>query len=197
MRVQTNQDYVGYIRRILSNKKPKVETFEGYDLRFFDDFHHFVDELRLRDSEVGLSRLLAGYAWRWNSKKNKSAYDIEIEGLRFRWNQTDVDWVNSPNSVNEVGSIHTIQGYDLNYAGVIIGRDLSFSSTDRRIVFDRSNFFDSKSIQRNKTRQFTDDELVAFIRNIYAVLLTRGMLGTYIYVCDPELRRHLEPYFRS
>lgn len=197
MRVQTNQDYVGYIRRILSNKKPNVETFEGYDLRFFDDFRHFVDELRLRDREVGLSRLLAGYAWRWNSKKDKSAYDIEIEGLKFRWNQTDVDWVNSPNSVNEVGSIHTIQGYDLNYAGVIIGRDLSFSSTDRRIVFDRSNFFDSKSIQRNKNRQFTDDELVTFIRNIYAVLLTRGMLGTYIYVCDPELRRHLEPYFRS
>jgi DUF2075 family protein len=53
------------------------------------------------------------------------AYDIEVDGLKLRWNGTDVDWVNSRNSLDEVGSIHTIQGYDLNYAGVIIGRDLS------------------------------------------------------------------------
>ena len=195
MRVKSNQDYVGYIRRVLANDQPAVERFDGYDLRYFSDFGEFVTSIREREEEVGLSRLLAGYAWKWRSKKDKAAYDIEIDGARFQWNQTDVDWVNTPNSTNEIGSIHTIQGYDLNYAGVIIGRDLSYSPESGEITFNRAHFFDSKSIQRNKQRKFTDDELVSYIQNIYAVLLTRGMLGTYIYVCDPELRNHLAKYF--
>lgn len=195
MRVKSDQDYVGYIRRVLANEQPKVERFEGYDLRHFSDFSEFVGAIREREEEVGLSRLLAGYAWKWNSKNDKSAYDIHIDGDKFQWNQTDVDWVNSPNSINEIGSIHTIQGYDLNYAGVIIGRDLSYSPDSGDMIFNRAHFFDGKSIQRNKQRKFTDDELVGYIQNIYAVLLSRGMLGTYIYVCDPELRKYLAKYF--
>lgn len=195
MRVKSDQDYVGYIRRVLTNEQSTVEQFKGYDLRHYSNFSDFVGAIRDREEEVGLSRILAGYAWKWNSKKDKSAYDIEIEGASFQWNQTDVDWVNSPNSINEIGSIHTIQGYDLNYAGVIIGPDLVYSSQSGEMKFNRANFFDGKSIQRNKHHKFTDDELVSYIQNIYAVLLTRGMLGTYVYVCDPELRSHLALYF--
>lgn len=195
MRVQSDEDYVGYVRRVLSNEQPDPEHFKDYDLRIFTDFGKFVTAIRAREVETGLSRLLAGYAWKWNSKKDKGAYDIEIDEIRFQWNQTDVDWVNSPNSINEIGSIHTIQGYDLNYAGVIIGRDLSYSPEFGEMRFDRSQFFDGKSIQRNKQRKFTDDELVTYVQNIYAVLLTRGMLGTYVYVCDPELRNYLAQYF--
>lgn len=195
MRVKTDQDYVGYIRRVLSHAQPTVENFEGYNLRLFSDFREFVSAIRTREEEVGLSRILAGYAWKWHSKNDKSAYDIVIDGEKFQWNQTDVDWVNSPNSINEIGSIHTIQGYDLNYAGVIIGPDLVYSSHSGEMAFNRAQFFDGKSIQRNKQRKFTDDELVTYIQNIYAVLLTRGMLGTYIYVCDPELWFYLAEYF--
>lgn len=195
MRVKSDQDYVGYVRRVLSTQQVDSEHFEGYDLRFFDDFSQMVDAIKSREQEVGLSRLLAGYAWPWKSKKEKSAFDIEIDGCKFQWNQRDVDWVNSPTSINEVGSIHTIQGYDLNYAGVIIGRDLYFDPTLGEVGFDRSNFYDGKSIQRNKRKLFSEEELVTYARNIYAVLLTRGMLGTYIYVCDPDLRSYLQMYF--
>ncbi|PFV12832.1 AAA family ATPase, partial [Bacillus cereus] len=76
-----------------------------------------------RNGEHGLARLLAGYAWKWRSRKDRSAFDIEIGDVHLRWNSTDKDWINRPTSVNEVGSIHTVQGYDLNYAGVIIGPD--------------------------------------------------------------------------
>jgi hypothetical protein len=71
-------------------------------------------QLAAHEQECGLARLLAGYAWPWRSKQDPSLYDIEIDDIGLRWNTTAVDWVNSPGTANEVGSIHTIQGYDLN-----------------------------------------------------------------------------------
>ena len=138
---------------------------------------------------------MAGYAWKWLSKKDRSAFDISLGSYKLRWNQTDKDWVNSPGSVNEVGSIHTIQGYDLNYAGVIVGRDLCIRNG--RIAFDRAQYFDTKGVENNPSRGliYTDEDVLDFVRNIYAVLLTRGMRGTYVHVVDPELRDYLRPYF--
>ncbi|SOE04418.1 Uncharacterized conserved protein [Rathayibacter rathayi NCPPB 2980 = VKM Ac-1601] len=60
---------------------------------------------------------MAGYAWKWISKKDKDAFDIRIDGVALRWNSTQRDWINSPGAIDEVGSIHTVQGYDLTYAG--------------------------------------------------------------------------------
>ncbi len=149
-----------------------------------------------REREFGLSRLVAGYAWRWKSRKDKRAFDINIEGVRLRWNTTAVDWVNSPTSSVEVGSIHTVQGYDLNYAGVIIGRDLRWDQTLGRVRFDRTHYFDAKGMENNRQRGITysDEEVAAFVVNIYTVLLTRGMRGTYVYVCDHALRERLSRF---
>lgn len=199
MRVQAGSDYVGYIRRVISDFPPGPQQFGGYDLRMYDDLGEMYQAIRRRDNESGLARLVAGYAWRWQTKKDKSAYDIVIDGLQLRWNQTDVDWINSPGSINEVGSIHTIQGYDLNYAGVIIGRDLRYDRKARAIVFDRDHYYDAKGKENNRIRGITysDEDILRFVRNIYSVLLTRGMLGTYVYVCDPDLREHLRPYLST
>lgn len=86
-----------------------------------------------------------------------------------------------------------MQGYDLNYAGVIIGPDLRLDPTTGRIVADRENYRDKKGKENTGSFAggFSDDQLLAFIRNIYGVLLTRGMRGTYVYVCDPGLRERL------
>lgn len=195
MRVRTDQDYVGYIRRVLAQEQELPESFDGYDLRFFDSFPNMVDAILSRDDEVGLARLLAGYAWRWKSKKDKTEFDIAIGDIKLRWNQSVVDWINSPTSRAEVGSIHTIQGYDLNYAAVIIGNDLRMDPETGAVVFDRQSYFDRKGKQNNPNKKFGDDDLLEFVRNIYAVLLTRGMLGTYIYVCDPHLREYLRRFF--
>lgn len=96
-----------------------------------------------------------------------------------------------------MGSIHTVQGYDLNYAGVIIGPDLRFDTDQQRIVFDRANYFDKKGKENNPRLglEFDDEDLLEYVTNIYGVLLTRGIKGTYVYVCDPDLRRYLAPYF--
>lgn len=199
MRVQAGDDYVGYVRGMLDGSVSEPRRFPGYDLRFFDHPAEMRSEIFARDAEVGLSRLLAGFAWPWKSKNDSGATDIELDGVRLQWNATDVDWVNSEGSLDQVGSIHTIQGYDLNYAGVIIGRDLRFDDQSHRIVFDRRNYFDPRGTTNNRMLgiTYTDDDILQFVRNIYAVLLTRGMLGTYVHVCDPALRRHLRRFFQA
>jgi DUF2075 family protein len=85
------------------------------------------DEISQRDTAVGLSRMVAGYAWKW-SRKDKNAFDIQIGQTRLRWNSVDSTYsISSNKALKEVGSIHTIQGYDLSYVGVIIGLDLRFN----------------------------------------------------------------------
>jgi DUF2075 family protein len=201
MRVRAGSDYVGYIRRILGSSEVEegsalVESFDGYDFRLFENIADMRTEVLRRDAEAGLSRLVAGYAWPWKSKANKAAYDIEIDGTQFRWNSTLTDWIASPKSREEVGSIHTVQGYDLNYAGVIIGPDLSYDADTKGIVINRASYFDKKGKENNPVlgRVYTDDDLLRFVRNIYAVLLTRGIRGTYVYVCDPGLREYLRAF---
>ena len=176
-----------------------VEKFGDYDLRMFDDVAAMRDAIAARDAEVGLSRLVAGFAWKWVTKNDKSLYDIEIDETKFRWNSTQTDWIASKNSAGEVGSIHTVQGYDLNYAGVIIGPDLRFDPVKRELFVDRKSYFDVKGKENNSAtgKTYNDDDLLTFVQNIYAVLLTRGIRGTYVYVCDPQLRAYLQEFIPS
>lgn len=199
MRVRADEDYVGYVRAILSPEQPPPATFEDYDLRLFDDVGAMRDAIIARDAEFGLSRMLAGYAWEWASKSDPNAFDIEIGGVQMRWNSSDTDWINSPTSLDEVGSIHTIQGYDLNFAGVIIGPDLRYNPATAQLHVVRESYFDTKGKQNNKMlgRRYTDDDLLRYITNIYAVLLTRGIRGTYMHVCDPGLREYLREFVPS
>lgn len=197
MRVQSSEDYVSYVRAILAGDQVEPITFRDYDLRTFDDFTLLYRELETREHEVGLCRVVAGYAWKWLSKENPEAFDIDIDGVRLRWNTETKDWVNSPNAFREAGSIHTVQGYDLNYAGVIIGPDLRFNPDSARIEVDRGHYFDSKGKENNPRlgRDYSDADLLEYITNIYGVLLTRGICGTYIYVSDKPLREYLSKYF--
>lgn len=194
-------DYVGYIRAILADRAPPPapDRFAPYDLRFYDDPGLMRDEILLLDQSEGLARLLAGFAWEWKSKTDPNAFDIEIGDLTLQWNRTETDWVASESSVEEVGSIHTIQGYDLNYAGVFVGPDLGYDRDEGRIVFNRERYFDRQG-KRNNSRlgiTYTDEDILAYVRNIYAVLMTRGILGTFVYVDDPLLREYMRPYFSA
>lgn len=196
MRVRAGKDYVGYIRAMLSQEPPKRVDFVDYDFKLFDDLGEMRTAIIAREAQSGLSRLIAGFAWKWISKTDKSLFDIEIEGQQLQWNNADTDWINSPTSVNEVGSIHTTQGYDLNFAGVIIGPDLRYDATRHRLFIVRDSYFDTKGKSNNNMLgfEYTDGDLLTYIANIYAVLLTRGICGTYVYVCDPELRKYLATF---
>jgi DUF2075 family protein len=82
---------------------------------------------------------------------------------------------------------------------VIIGNDLRYDPDRSRLYFDRSSYYDTKGKENNRVRGITynDDDLLQLVRNIYAVLLTRGSRGTYVYVCDPDLREFLRRFFES
>lgn len=197
LRVKAGEDYIGWVRSILrpglpdpDAPPPAPRTFEGYDLRFFDDLGEMHDAIRERDAEHGLARLVAGYAWEWKSRHDPTAYDIELDGRQLRWNTTATDWIASKTSLDEVGSIHTVQGYDLNYAGVIIGNDLQWDEDAQRLIVDRDSYFDKKGKENNPTlgKTYSDEDLLRYVCNVYAVLMTRGIRGTYVYVSDSELR---------
>ncbi|MEY4944251.1 MAG: hypothetical protein RL384_195 [Actinomycetota bacterium] len=199
MRVQGGNDYLDFVKALFSSEPVTARDFEKYDLRFFEDFAEMKTEISAREREHGLSRLVAGFAWPWNSKNDPTAVDIEIQGLGMQWNGTAVDWINSATSIQEVGSIHTVQGYDLNYAGVIIGEDLTFDPIKNQVRFVREKYFDAKGKENNPTLglRYTDEDLLTFVVNIYKVLLTRGIRGTYVFVADDNLRRYLRPFFGS
>lgn len=191
MRVRGGKDYLEFMTALLSDEPPASAPDLGeYEVELFDDLGAMHQRIREKDAEHGLARLLAGYAWQWRSRKDKAAYDIELDGHSLRWNVRAVDWIASKTSLEEVGSIHTVQGYDLNYAGVIIGGDLRIDPETGRLVADRANYFDAKGKADNRMRgqTTTDEDLLRYITSIYRVLLSRGMRGTYVYVVDPLLR---------
>ena len=190
MRVKAEADYVGFIDRLLRGEATEVPDFGEYEFRVFSNLADMRAEILQKDEEFGLSRLVAGYAWPWLSKEDPNAYDIEMDGLRLRWNTTATDWINSPTSVDEVGSIHTVQGYDLNYAGVIIGNDLTYDPETGEFFFNREGYFDKRGKENNARLgiTYTDEDLLEYVRNIYRVLLTRGIRGTFVLASDGGLR---------
>jgi hypothetical protein len=194
MRINGGNDYVEFVARLLSGQAVHPQSFGSYDLRFFDDAAMMREEILKQDKEHGLSRLVAGYAWPWSSKSDPETHDIELDGMKLFWNRTATDWINSETSLEEVGSIHTVQGYDLNYAGVIIGPDIGFDPATGTMVFYRENYHDKKGKENNPRLGITysDEDLLNYVINIYRVLLTRGIRGTFVYVCDEDLRKHLK-----
>lgn len=195
MRMKSPSDYIDWIHAVLSKNEFEPFDLGEYELRFYDNLAQMRNDIIQLDRKHGLSRIIAGYAWPWDKRKasDPEHFDILEDGVSLKWNSTATDWVSSKDSINEAGSIHTIQGYDLNYAGVIIGKDIQLDSAQNRIIFSREKYYDKKGKENNNKLgiKYTDDELLVFVQNIYKVLLTRGIRGTFIYVCDENLKNHM------
>ncbi|WP_312976026.1 DNA/RNA helicase domain-containing protein [Corynebacterium sp.] len=199
MRSIGGNDYIDYVKQVLSPYPPKARSdFGPYEIGLVDDPRTLVDLIRTKNGAHGLSRVVAGYAWDWVSKKDPERFDIHLDhGVQLRWNSTVTDWINSSKSSDEAGSIHTVQGHDLNYAGVIFGQDLQYDLENERLIVSREDYRDKTGKRNNKLtgRDTTDEMLLEFITNIYYVLMTRGVHGTFIHVVDPGLREYLGRYF--
>lgn len=193
MRVKGGDDYLEYIRRILFGQMVEPKTFANYEFVLHTDFVEFKNCFDNTLSEHSLTRMVAGYAWEWKTKTDRSpeAFDIEIDGVRLRWNRTFRDWVgkgtNNESIAKEVGCIHSIQGYDLSHAFVIIGNDLRYDPDRGSLYIDRASYFDPSG-----KKSASNAELDRYIRNIYYVLLTRGVESTHVYVCNDALREQLK-----
>ena len=144
---------------------------------------------------------MAGYCWNWESKKNKSAKDISFPEFNFgmQWNLASDGnlWIMAPESVSEIGCIHTCQGLEVDYVGVIVGDDFvirdgkAVTNPDKRAKTDASLKGYKKELSNNPEE--TKNKADAIIKNTYRTLMTRGMKGCYVYFTDKET----EKYFKS
>ena len=205
MRCKGGNDYIDYIHNILECQQEEMRTFgSSYELLLFEDVEDMVSAIKDKNNKMGLCRNMAGDDWPWKTHKKKLSknqkeglYDIKIENKyevnnahKYIWNTTQKDWINSENSINEIGCIHTTQGYDLNYAGVIIGWEIDYDPINNIITVCKDMYQDSKGKEK------VDGKILHnYIKNIYTTLLERGMYGTYIYVCNESLRDYFKRFF--
>jgi DUF2075 family protein len=187
--VQGGVKYIGFVKKIFSGKLPEngKVRFSHYHLQLFNDIRGLVNEIRERDQSYDYARLTAGFAWKWVSRKNKRLYDIKIDKTLLRWNEDIIDWINSPNAIKEVGCIHKVQGYDLNFAGIIFGPEISYNKESNKIIIYRNNYYDVNG----KNGIIDPEELERYITNIYKTLMLRGVRGTFLYACDKDLKAYL------
>lgn len=183
--------YIDYVNDILNQQITTLEKeeFLEFELKLMPSFKDLVDQIKLKDKEIGLSRVVAGYSWKWNSKKDKTIMDINVDGFEYQWNNIDEDWINSKTAINEIGCIHTTQGYDLNYVGIVFGKEIYLDKNDGKIKINKKNYFDVKG-----KSSATDLELQHFIINIYKNMMYRGIYGVYIYCMDKNLQNYMEQF---
>jgi uncharacterized protein len=173
---------------------------QDYDFRIFDDPKELHDLIRDKNNQKNKARMVAGYCWKWVSKKNPVLKDIQIGDYRATWN-LDKDgqaWIIQPDSVTEVGCIHTCQGLEVDYVGVIVGPDLIvrdgkvITVPEARASSDRSIHGWKKMMKANPTE--TKKRLDAIIKNTYRTLMTRGAKGCYVYFVDEETRQYFKDH---
>lgn len=196
MRVKGGTDYVSFVHKLLDSSiesDSKKFSSDSYELIHFDSIRTLRNELTSKEKEYGLCRLVAGFAWDWVTKNDPDGFDIDIQGLQLKWNSTNEDWINSEHAFNEVGCIHSTQGYDLNYVGVIFGPEIVYDSEKKRIRVIRSAYRDPKG----KFQDTEDRDLHDYIVNVYKTLMLRGILGTFVYACDENLSSYLKRHINS
>lgn len=201
MRVKGGNNYIQFVDALLNVCRHEKTHYNepNYELIFFDDFNELHKEFLKKEKEYGLCRMIAGYSWPWKSnpktkpRPHPSTTDIDLDGLKFKWNSTDRDWINSENAFNEIGCIHTTQGYDLNYAAVIFGYEIDYDKQTDRIIIKPERYFDI-----NGKKGVPDVNILKeYIINIYKTIMYRGIKGTYIYACNPGLRDYLKKHITT
>lgn len=176
-------------------------TEEEYDFKIFDSPNELFDKIKERNKSNNKSRVVAGYCWDWKSKNNNSEYDIVFPEFNFKkqWNLSseNTPWLIGENSVEQIGCIHTCQGLELDYVGVIVGNDMRYennkiiSDVTKRSNNDRSVLGFKQMLKDNRTKAIIEADEI--IKNTYRTLMTRGMKGCYVYFCDKALKE----YFKS
>lgn len=201
-RCNGSNGYLAWVDNGLQVRQTANETLDGidYDFRVFDSPNEMRDIIFEKNQLRNKARLVAGYCWDWISKKDPKLKDINIEEHNFSitWNlATDTNlWILKPESVKEIGCIHTCQGLEVDYIGVIIGPD--FIVRDGRVITDATQRSKMDSSVRGYKKLFKEDPEIAnvradiIIKNTYRTLMTRGQKGCYLYCIDPETNAYFK-----
>jgi DUF2075 family protein len=197
-----SDDYMAWLDDALGLQDVPENYFtrDKFDFRIIDSASELHELVREKNRINNRSRIVAGYCWNWVSKKDSKAFDIEFpqDGYKARWNLASYgnEWIMNPNSVEEVGCIHTCQGLEVDFVGVIIGADLKMeggqlaTNPQGRAKSDKSlNGYVGESKINPEVANAKADEL---IRNTYRTLMSRGMKGCYVYFVDPQVKKYFE-----
>ena len=197
-----SDDYMAWLDETLGIHADTAHYFSRnkFDFQIFDcpvELHKMIKEKNKLNNK---SRVVAGYCWDWISKNNPNLSDITIDefGYKATWNLTSdgSEWIISPKSVEEVGCIHTCQGLEVDYIGVIIGKDLI--AIDGVLVTDPSARAKTDKSLAGYKKELKEDPIKAqikadeIIRNTYRTLMSRGMKGCYVYFVDPATAEHFK-----
>ncbi len=204
-RCNGSDGYLAWIDNLLQIRETANESLE--DINF--DFKVIDSPSVLHEKIIGLnqknnkSRLLAGYCWKWISKNNTELKDIVIGDYKATWNLNSHGqaWIIHPDSVKEVGCIHTSQGLELDYVGVIIGPDMIIRNG--KIITDatkRASTDQSVKGIKNMLKENPESAKImvdTIIKNTYRTLMTRGMKGCYIYSVDRETQEYFKNHLNN
>ena len=194
-RCNGSDGYIAFLDDLLGIRQ--TANYDGFDieyeLKIFDNPNDMREALRLKNAEDNKARMIAGYCYEWISKKNIDAFDIILEnGFMAKWNfNSTTTWAIDEDSFDQVGCIHTSQGLEFDYVGIIIGKDLRYENgmiiadPDKRAKSDQS----LRGLKNHGNYEEIADKI---IRNTYKTLLTRGQKGCYIYCEDKAFREYLK-----
>ncbi len=210
-RCNGSDNYLDWLEDILYNK-PVTHSFskEEFDFRIFDDPQSLYDTIVSKDSKpngnsLTSARLTAGFCWPWSDKLGPDGdlvKDVRIGDFAIPWETHRnfsarqipkgycqwFQWAFKPEGVKQCGCIYTAQGFEFDYVGVIVGPDLKMDDSKEKLVAD-------KSATKDSTLNRGDAD--SYIRNIYRVLMSRGMKGCYVYFCDKEVEAHFRKNLKN
>lgn len=191
-RCNGSDGYLNFLDNLLEIRKTANVDFDfSYDVRLFDSPTRMREALRKKNKVCNKSRMIAGYCYEWVSANdpNGTLYDIELEdGFRAKWNFQNSLFAIDENSFEQVGCIHTTQGLEFDYCGIIIGKDLRYENG--AVITDRTK--EAHSDKSSGIRTCKDSEMAdRLIRNTYKTLLSRGQKGCFIYCEDKALLKHM------
>ena len=167
---------------------------EEYEFRIFEDPNDLYETIRRKNDETNNNaRMVAGFAWDWSEDVNAAVDDVTIPEKNFRmpWNARNQRalFAVKEDSVNQVGCIHTVQGLEFDYVGVIIGNDMKYDPDTHSILVEFDEYKDKSGKKGLKKQQ---DRLTQYVKQIYKVLMSRGRYGCYVYCRDENLKKYLE-----
>ena len=200
-RCNGSDGYLAWLDDVLGIRETANYNLEGINYEFisFDTPQEMRDAVVERNEASNKSRILAGYCWNWpkEGQSDPNTHEIKIEDFEMSWNLKDnEEFAISPTSINEAGCIHTTQGLEFEYAGVIIGPDLRYENG--RLICDYTKRAKTdQSVKGLKSMEKSNPDRASrladeIIKNTYRTLMTRGMKGCYVYAVDPGLREYLK-----
>ncbi|MEK5216690.1 DUF2075 domain-containing protein [Psychrobacillus sp. FSL H8-0487] len=198
-RMQANDDVINWINAFKNKQLLPIPQDKNYEFKVFETMEDMHEKIKVQNNEFGLSRVVSTFDY-LHKKDGGTYYVNESNGeYKMPWNTTSTKytWAEKPETVNEAGSIYTIQGFDLNYVGVVLGPSVKYDTAKDEIVIDTSKYMDKGAYTGTEGIANVNEAKEKIVLNSINILMKRGIKGLYIYTSDDALRNKLLEYQKA